>query len=85
MSDKDLVQIIAEKFRAEAVARFAEAGANDARGAAFWDVAAWLEEDFAPLLNSHTTSIAVEPCPRRQCRGRVPHTRFNHWLGWVRR
>lgn len=24
-------------------------------------------------------------CPRRQCRGRVPHSGLTHWLGWIRR
>jgi hypothetical protein len=29
--------------------------------------------------------IDDEPCPRRQCRGRVPHSWLIHWFGWVRR
>ena len=28
---------------------------------------------------------AEGPCPRRQCRGRLPHSRLVHWFGWVRR
>jgi hypothetical protein len=40
----------------------------------------WMDEpcsDCAPR--------ALERCLRRQCRGRIPHSRLVHWLGWVRR
>ena len=39
-----------------------------------------LRADMAP-----TITVLERPCPRRQCRGRLPHSRLVHWLGWVRR
>jgi hypothetical protein len=29
--------------------------------------------------------LTQSTCPRRQCRGRQPHSRLVHWFGWVRR
>jgi hypothetical protein len=29
-------------------------------------------------------SMVVARCPRRQCRGRVPHSLLVHWFGWMR-
>ncbi len=34
-----------------------------------------------PAPRFHTDD---EPCPRRQCRGRIKHSRLVHWFGWVR-
>lgn len=25
----------------------------------------------------------IDRCPRRQCRGRLPHSRLLHWFGWL--
>lgn len=31
------------------------------------------------------TTWNAPPCPRRQCRGHFPHSRWRHWVGWTRR
>lgn len=40
-------------------------------------------------LMTHAPDGAILPitdrCPRRQCRGRLPHSWLVHWFGWVRR
>lgn len=45
MSDETLRRAVAE-LRAKAVARFDEFGPTDVRGAAIWDCASWLSEEF---------------------------------------
>lgn len=61
------------------------AGVNDGSGYLFPDGADDAPNkskgDAGPIHPASRPAPAVNPCPRRQCRGRLHHSRVVHWFG----
>lgn len=49
VGESEILTDLVTRLRAMAAQEFDERGPHDARGAAIWDVAAWIDEDYAPV------------------------------------